>query len=75
LNDIQSQTFTKLFKSRDSVLVGASGACEKHVCAELAILRELKKENAKIVYVSPVQSQCDMRLKRWKELFGEKLGV
>ena len=64
-----------MYKSDDSLLIGASAAANKSLCAELAIFREIQKEEFLIVCLSPVPSLQALRLARWKRIFGEQIGL
>ena len=41
LNPIQTQTFSKIYQSDESVFIGAPSGSDMLMCAELAIFREL----------------------------------
>ena len=70
---IQTQVFDKLYHTDSSVLVGApTGGSERRVLAELAIFREIQRENfGKIVYISPKMELCKNLFKNWSERLGE----
>ena len=70
---IQTQAFDKLYHTDSSVFVAApTGGSERRVLAELAIFREIQKENfGKIVYISPKMELCKNLFKNWSERLGE----
>ena len=76
-NPIQTQTFNALFKSDSNVLVCASPGSGTIVCAEFAILRMIQNSNetpSKCVYIAPLETICDTRLKEWQRSFGIGMG-
>ncbi|GAM21299.1 hypothetical protein SAMD00019534_044740 [Acytostelium subglobosum LB1] len=74
-NAIQTQVFDCIYKSDDNAFIGAPTNSGKTVCAELAVIRELKKNpNAKIVYIAPIQELASLRLRDWTFKFNRILG-
>ncbi|EFA74523.1 DEAD/DEAH box helicase [Heterostelium album PN500] len=74
-NAIQTQVFDCLYKGDDNALIAAPANSGKTVCAELAVLRELKKNpNAKCVYIAPMQDLATLRLRDWTFKFQNTLG-
>uniref|UniRef100_A0A0D9ZCZ7 RNA helicase n=1 Tax=Oryza glumipatula TaxID=40148 RepID=A0A0D9ZCZ7_9ORYZ len=75
-NPIQTQVFTALYNSDDSVLVAAPTGSGKTICAEFAILRNHQKavsgdSNMRVVYVAPIEALAKERYKDWESKFGE----
>jgi len=70
---IQTQAFDKLYHTDSSVFVGTpTGGSERRVLAELAIFREIQKENfGKIVYISPKFDLCKNVFQNWSKRLGE----
>ena len=63
-NAIVTQAFNKLYQSDESVFIGAPAGSGLMNCAELAIFREIQKEDfGKIVYIAPIESVCKLRYK------------
>ncbi|EDQ89655.1 uncharacterized protein MONBRDRAFT_36978 [Monosiga brevicollis MX1] len=74
-NPIQTQAFSALFESDESVFVGAPTGSGKTVCAELTLLRAFGlRPDSKAVYVAATQAICDQTAAAWRDLFGAKLG-
>ena len=73
-SSIQSQSFDKLYTTDESVFIGApSGGSERRILAELALLREIQKDNfGKIVYLSAKEELCRLRYDNWNRRLGEK---
>jgi len=75
-NPLQTQTFDALYTKDENVLVCATAASGKILCAEFAILHMLKTvENPRCVYVAPHEETCKERFEEWKERFGRGMGV
>eukprot|EP01029_Cantina_marsupialis_P030669 TRINITY_DN838_c0_g1_i3.p1 TRINITY_DN838_c0_g1~~TRINITY_DN838_c0_g1_i3.p1 ORF type:complete len:2186 (-),score=829.25 TRINITY_DN838_c0_g1_i3:132-6689(-) len=75
-NPPQTQAFSALFDSDDSVFIGAPTGSGKTVCAELAIMRLLAQESTEtILYIAPNQDICDIRYKDWSRRFGKILDL
>jgi len=70
---IQSQAFDSLYLSDESVFLGVpAGGSERRVLAELAIFREIQKDNfGKIVYISPKRELGLSMYNNWKRRLGE----
>lgn len=70
---IQTQAFDKVYKSDDSLFFGVpNGGTEKRTLAEIAIFREIQKENfGKIVYISPKIEFVKNLYKNWNDRLGE----
>jgi len=74
-NPIQTQVFSSLYSSGDNVLICASPAAGKIICAEFAILRMLKGDGLKrCVYMAPYELTARERFAEWSAKFG-KLGL
>lgn len=70
-NKVQTQTFHALYGSDDTAFVGAPTGSGKTVCAELALLRLWKDEEAgRAVCVVPYDSMVAPRVAVWKAKFG-----
>ncbi|SJX63979.1 probable ATP dependent RNA helicase [Sporisorium reilianum f. sp. reilianum] len=70
-NKVQTQTFHALYGSDDTVFVGAPTSSGKTVCAELALLRLWKDEDAgRAVCIVPYDSMVAPRVAEWKAKFG-----
>eukprot|EP00743_Colponemidia_sp_Colp-15_P003837 GILK01004141.1.p1 GENE.GILK01004141.1~~GILK01004141.1.p1 ORF type:complete len:2133 (-),score=509.56 GILK01004141.1:241-6198(-) len=66
-NPIQTQVFTSLYNSDDSVLVGAPSGSGKTICAEFAILRHAREHpDAKVVYIGPLDAIAKEKCDEWK---------
>uniref|UniRef100_A0A0E0KIW7 RNA helicase n=1 Tax=Oryza punctata TaxID=4537 RepID=A0A0E0KIW7_ORYPU len=79
-NPIQTQVFTALYNSDDSVLVAAPTGSGKTICAEFSILRNHRKavsgdSNMRVVYVAPIEALAKERYKDWERKFGELVRV
>ncbi|CDW82626.1 u5 small nuclear ribonucleoprotein 200 kda helicase [Stylonychia lemnae] len=75
-NSIQTQTFNKVYQTDESVFIGAPSGSQIIVCAELAIFREIQKEDfKKIVYIAPNEQLCQIRYDSWKERLGTQIGL
>lgn len=71
--------FNDFYESDESVFLGAAAGSGKTVCAELAILRQLRKRTitqdindacyGKIVYVTPVESTLQIIHSSWAKKF------
>ncbi|GJN18769.1 hypothetical protein PR202_gb05967 [Eleusine coracana subsp. coracana] len=75
-NPIQTQVFTVLYNSDDSVLVAAPAGSGKTICAEFAILRNHQKavsgeSNMRVVYIAPIEALAKERFRDWERKFGE----
>ncbi|KAI4978689.1 hypothetical protein ZWY2020_015442 [Hordeum vulgare] len=75
-NPIQTQVFTVLYNSDDSVLVAAPTGSGKTICAEFAILRNHQKAvsgetNMRVVYIAPIEALAKERYRDWSKKFGE----
>eukprot|EP01027_Heterolobosea_sp_BB2_P011038 GEZU01016104.1.p1 GENE.GEZU01016104.1~~GEZU01016104.1.p1 ORF type:complete len:2151 (-),score=711.87 GEZU01016104.1:145-6597(-) len=75
-NPIQTQVFSTLYTSDDNVLLAAPTGSGKTICAEFAIFRMFNQfpDNAKCVYVAPLQAIADQRYRDWQAKFGKQLG-
>ena len=72
-NPIQTQTFSTLYHSDDSVLVGAPTGSGKTICAEFAILRMLNNNpKGRCVYIAPLAQIADEVYAEWKAKFGRR---
>nr|CAB3465383.1 unnamed protein product [Digitaria exilis] len=75
-NPIQTQVFTVLYNSDDSVLVAAPTGSGKTICAEFSILRNHQRavsseSNMRVVYVAPIEALARERYRDWEQKFGE----
>ncbi|KAL5221729.1 hypothetical protein ABZP36_026442 [Zizania latifolia] len=75
-NPIQTQVFTVLYNSDDSVLVAAPTGSGKTICAEFAVLRNHQKtvsgeSNMRVVYIAPIEALAKERYRDWERKFGE----
>jgi pre-mRNA-splicing helicase BRR2 len=75
-NPIQTQVFTVLYNSDDSVLVAAPTGCGKTTCAEFAILRNHQRavsgeSNMRVVYIAPIEALAKERYRDWGHKFAE----
>ncbi|KAF0895374.1 hypothetical protein E2562_012405 [Oryza meyeriana var. granulata] len=75
-NPIQTQVFTVLYNTDDSVLVAAPTGSGKTICAEFAILRNHQKavsgeSNMRVVYIAPIEALAKERYRDWEMKFGE----
>ncbi|KAF0902989.1 hypothetical protein E2562_022619 [Oryza meyeriana var. granulata] len=75
-NPIQTQVFTVLYNTDDSVLVAAPTGSGKTICAEFAILRNHQKavsgeSNMRVVYIAPIEALAKERYRDWEKKFGE----
>lgn len=67
-NPIQTQTFTALYESDESIFVGAPTGSGKTICGEFAILRLLAAGNGtKCGYIAPIQDIADSAFKHWSQ--------
>jgi len=74
LNAIQTQTFSSLYHSNESLFLGAAVGTGKSVCALLAIFNTLMNQaGQKIIYVLPIESLCEQKFKLLKPLFQDYL--
>ncbi|KAL8642146.1 MAG: hypothetical protein Q9228_001138 [Teloschistes exilis] len=74
-NKVQTQVFSSLFTTNDSVFVGAPAGSGKTVCAEFAILRHWStQDTGRAVYIAPFQELVDLRLADWQERLGKVAG-
>lgn len=74
-NKVQTQVFSSLFSTNDSVFIGAPTGTGKTVCAEFAILRHWASQGrGRAVYIAPFQELVDQRLADWKERLGKVAG-
>ena len=74
-NKIQTQVFSSLYSTNDSVLIGAPTGAGKTICAEFAILRHWSSQTSgRAVYIAPFQDLVDQRLADWKGRLGKVAG-
>ncbi|EPX74852.1 U5 snRNP complex subunit Brr2 [Schizosaccharomyces octosporus yFS286] len=70
-NKLQTQVFNALYKSNDTLFIGAPNGSGKSVCAELALLNNWKNPDAgSAVYLAPLQEIVDQKFEEWKERLG-----
>lgn len=67
-NKMQSKCFGALYKSDENCVIGAPTAAGKTVCFELALARHLEARlgRPKVLYLAPLKSLVQERLKDWK---------
>ncbi|KAL8714924.1 MAG: hypothetical protein Q9220_001437 [cf. Caloplaca sp. 1 TL-2023] len=66
-NKVQTQVFSSLFTTNDSVFIGAPTGNGKTTCAEFAILRHWSsRASGRAVYIAPFQELVDQRLADWQ---------
>ncbi|KAI4181858.1 MAG: hypothetical protein L6R41_006356 [Letrouitia leprolyta] len=66
-NKVQTQVFSSLFTTNDSVFVGAPTGNGKTICAEFAILRHWSSQaSGRAIYIAPFQELVDQRLDDWQ---------
>jgi pre-mRNA-splicing helicase BRR2 len=69
LNSIQSQTYYSLYENNENVVICATQGSGKTVCAELALLRFLLKENkdnqGKCLYIAPSKESANLVYRKW----------
>ena len=74
-NKIQTQVFSSLFTTNDSVFVGAPTGSGKTVCAEFALLQHWSSAaKGRAVYIAPFQELVDQRLADWQRRFSKIKG-
>jgi pre-mRNA-splicing helicase BRR2 len=74
-NPIQTQTFSALYQTDDSVLVCAPTGCGKTVCAEFALFQQFAANRAaKCAYIAPREEIAESMYKHWKNRFEVGLG-
>ncbi|KAL8729842.1 MAG: hypothetical protein Q9166_004483 [cf. Caloplaca sp. 2 TL-2023] len=74
-NKVQTQVFSSLYTTNDSVFVGAPTGSGKTICAEFAVLRHWASQAAgRAVYIAPFQELVDQRLADWQERLGKVAG-
>jgi len=72
-NSIQTQAFTALYDTDDSVLICAPPGSGKAVCAEFAILRLFRMQGrARVVYVHIKEAVVQQRYRDWSARFGSE---
>lgn len=75
-NPIQTQVFSKVYHSDESVFIGAPSGSGLLTCAELAIFRELQSEDGgKILYIAPNNLLCDSVYANWQKRLSKELGL
>ncbi|KAI4199430.1 MAG: hypothetical protein LQ346_002568 [Caloplaca aetnensis] len=74
-NKVQTQVFSSLYTTNDSVFVGAPTGSGKTVCAEFAILRHWSSQaSGRVVYIAPFQELVDQRLADWQQRLSKVAG-
>lgn len=72
-NSIQTQVFPALYRSDESVLIGAPSGSDTLVAAEFAICRNsITQPTSRIVYLCPVEEVCEHVKLRWQNRFKDK---
>lgn len=79
-NPIQTQAFTALYNTDDSVLLAAPAGSGKTAVAEFAVMRMLQRAaegqcQARCVYIAPIEPLVTERLADWGLRFGKGLGL
>ena len=75
-NPIQTQVFSKVYLSDESVFIGAPSGSDLLTCAELAIFRELQSEDGgKILYLAPNTLLADAVFANWQGRLMKELGL
>eukprot|EP01129_Flabellula_baltica_P012165 TRINITY_DN5448_c0_g2_i1.p1 TRINITY_DN5448_c0_g2~~TRINITY_DN5448_c0_g2_i1.p1 ORF type:complete len:2132 (-),score=479.57 TRINITY_DN5448_c0_g2_i1:7-6402(-) len=78
-NAIQTQVFNTLYHTDSNSLVCAPVGSGKTVCAELAMLRELSKEEpGTIVYIAPKKEILEEKFNDWSDRFsriGKRIAI
>ena len=70
-NSIQTQAFSKIYHSDESVFLGAPSGSDLLTCIELAIFRELQSEHGgKILYIAPNEILCRNVYENWRYRLG-----
>lgn len=73
-NAIHTQVFPAMYRSDESVLIGAPAGSDALVAAEFAICRHaLTRASTKVVYISPVREVATLVHARWSEKFASLL--
>ncbi|KAL8813589.1 MAG: hypothetical protein Q9200_000131 [Gallowayella weberi] len=66
-NKVQTQVFSSLYTTNDSVFVGAPTGSGKTICAEFALLRHWATQaSGRAIYIAPFQELVDQRLIDWQ---------
>jgi pre-mRNA-splicing helicase BRR2 len=74
-NKIQTQVFQALYTTDENVFIGAPTGSGKTICAEFALMRLWsKREQKRAVCIEPYQEMVDLRVKEWKDKFGNVQG-
>ncbi|KAJ2592446.1 Pre-mRNA splicing [Coemansia sp. RSA 1722] len=85
-NAVQTQCFHTLYRTDDSVFVGAAPGCGKTRVAELAVMRFFRQEAARaqaegdayerlrVVYLAPFATLVQQRAEDWRRRFGSLHG-
>ena len=74
-NKVQTQVFSSLYTSNDSVFLGAPTGSGKTICAEFALLRHWATQaSGRAVYIAPFQELVDLRLADWQERLSKVAG-
>ncbi|KAI4247759.1 MAG: hypothetical protein L6R40_001345 [Gallowayella cf. fulva] len=74
-NKVQTQVFSSLYSTNDSVFVGAPTGSGKTICAEFAVLRHWATQaSGRAVYIAPFQELVDQRLADWEQRLSNVAG-
>ena len=75
-NKIQTQVFQALYTTDENVFIGAPAGSGKTICAEFALMRlwSARGEQKRAVCIEPYQEMVDLRVREWKEKFGDVQG-
>lgn len=74
-NKVQTQVYSALSTTNDSVLIGAPTGAGKTVCAEFALLKHWSSSaDGRAVYVAPFQEIVDLRLSDWQKRLSNVAG-
>ena len=69
-NAIQTQVFPALYRSDESVLIGAPSGSDSLIAAEFALCRHfLSKPASRVVFLCPVEEVCESVKDRWQSRF------
>ncbi|KAL8774696.1 MAG: hypothetical protein Q9209_000635 [Squamulea sp. 1 TL-2023] len=74
-NKVQTQVFSSLYTTNDSVFIGAPTGSGKTICAEFALLRHLATQaSGRAVYIAPFQELVDQRFDDWQKRLSNVAG-
>lgn len=67
--------FFPIYNTDENILIGAPTGSGKTLMADLAIIRTLKQQNGKILYIAPFKSLIKEKLAEWEVKFGDFVKV